>query len=118
LLGGLAYVVICLGALMTALSPTAGGYVAGFLLIVGFDKMFNIYIRSTRQRVIPVQDFGKTVGVITLLNNLSQPLAGLLVALLAAPLGTQSVILLLAGASVLIGALTLWAFRTVEMKPA
>ena len=30
---------------------------------------------STRQRVIPVQDFGKTVGVITLLNNLPQPLA-------------------------------------------
>ncbi|KAI1691789.1 hypothetical protein DdX_21638 [Ditylenchus destructor] len=26
--------------------------------------------------VIPVRDFGKTVGVLTLLNNLSQPVAG------------------------------------------
>jgi len=75
----------------------------GFLLVTGFDKMFNVYIRSTRQRVIPVQDFGKTVGVLTLLNNLSQPLAGLLIALLAAPLGTQTVILLLAGITALIG---------------
>lgn len=111
LLGGLAYIAICAGALITALSPTAWGYVVGFLLIVGFDKMFNIYIRSTRQRVIPTQDFGKTVGVITLLNNLSQPVAGLLVALLAAPLGTQGVILLLAGISMAIGTLVVWLFR-------
>ena len=61
----------------------------GFLLIVGFDKMFNIYMCSIRQRVIPAKDFGKTVGVITLLNNLSQPLAGLLEALLATSAGTQ-----------------------------
>jgi hypothetical protein len=64
------------------------GYVLGFLLIVGFEKMFNVDMRTIRQRVIPPQDFGKTVGVITLLNNVSQPLAGLLVALLASSLGT------------------------------
>ncbi len=75
----------------------------GFLLIVGFDKMFNVYFRTLRQQVIPPQDFGKTVGVITLLNNLSQPLAGLLVAVLAAPVGTQRVILLLALVTSLIG---------------
>lgn len=65
--------------------------------------MFNVYMRSMRQRVIPVQDFGKTVGVITLLNNLAQPLAGLMIAVLAAPLGTQAVILVLTGISALIG---------------
>jgi MFS family permease len=95
-LGGMSCVAITLGALITALSPTSSGYVVGFLLIIGFDKMFNVYMRSIRQRVIPVRDFGKTVGVITLLNNASQPLAGLAVSLLAAPLGTQMVILLLA----------------------
>ncbi len=103
-LGVVSYTMIATGALITAFSPNAWVYVIGFLLIVGFDKMFNVYIRSTRQRAIPPKDFGKTVGVITLLNNLSQPLAGLLIALLAAPLGAQKVILLLAVITGLIGA--------------
>ncbi|SDZ61415.1 MFS transporter [Pseudomonas sp. NFIX28] len=109
-LGGVAYSMIAAGAFISALSPNLAGYVLGFLLIVGFDKMFNIYIRSSRQRVIPPRDFGKTVGVITLLNNLSQPLAGLLVAVLAAPLGTQRVILLLALSTTLLGAAALCWF--------
>ena len=103
-LGGLSYSMIAVGALITAISPNVWAYAVGFLLLTGFDKMFNVYIRSTRQRIIPVQDFGKTVGVLTLLNNLSQPLAGLLIALLAAPLGTQTVILILVGITALIGA--------------
>jgi len=103
ILGGLSYSMIAVGALITAISPNVWAYAFGFLLVTGFDKMFNVYIRSVRQRVIPARDFGKTVGVLTLLNNLSQPLAGLLIALLAAPLGTQTVILLLAGITALIG---------------
>ncbi len=59
-----------------------------------------------------MQDFGKTVGVITLLNNLSQPLAGLLVAVLAAPLGTRGVVLALTAMSTLIGVLVLWWWRS------
>ena len=102
-MGGLSYAMIGVGALITAQSPSVWAYSVGFLLVTGFDKMFNVYLRSTRQRVIPVQDFGKTVGVMTLLNNLSQPLAGLLVAVLAAPLGTQTVILLLVGLTALLG---------------
>lgn len=102
-LGGLSYVLIAVGALITALSPTLWAYTLGFLLVIGFDKMYSVYMRSVRQKVIPVQDFGKTVGVITLLNNLPQPLAGLTVALLASPLGTQTVILLLTAITALIG---------------
>ena len=102
-LGGVSYSMIGVGAVIMAVSPGVWLYAVGFLLVTGFDKMFNVYLRSTRQRVIPVQDFGKTVGVITLLNNLPQPLAGLAVALLAAPLGTQSVILLLTGITALLG---------------
>lgn len=101
-MGGLSYTMIAVGALITAVSPGVWAYAVGFLLVTGFDKMFNVYLRSTRQRVIPVQDFGKTVGVITLLNNLAQPWAGLTIAVLAAPLGMQTVILLLAGITALI----------------
>ncbi|MCI3947642.1 MFS transporter [Pseudomonas syringae] len=109
-LGGVGYSMIAIGAFISALSPNLIGYTVGFLLIVGFDKMFNVYMRTIRQRVIPQQDFGKTVGVITLLNNMSQPLAGLLVALLAAPLGTQQVILILAVLTSLLGAGAMWWF--------
>lgn len=109
-LGGVGYSMIATGAFISALSPNLLGYVLGFLLIVGFDKMFNVYMRTIRQRVIPPQDFGKTVGVITLLNNVSQPLAGLLVALLAAPIGTQNVILILAVLTSLLGAFAMWWF--------
>jgi len=109
-LGGMGYAMIAAGAFISALSPNLIGYGVGFLLIVGFDKMFNVYMRTLRQQVIPTRDFGKTVGVITLLNNLSQPLAGLLVALLGAPLGTQPVILILAVLTALIGVAGLWWF--------
>ncbi|WNZ76790.1 MFS transporter [Pseudomonas sp. P105] len=117
-LGSVSYTLIAAGAFITAFSPTVWGYVVGFLLIVGFDKMFNVYIRSIRQQVIPAKDFGKTVGVITLLNNLSQPLAGLLVALLAAPVGTQQVILLLALATSLIGITVVAFFSKTAGMPA
>ena len=103
LLGGLSYGLITVGALIMAVSPALWVYSLGFLLVIGFDKMYSVYMRSVRQKVIPVQDFGKTVGVITLLNNLPQPLAGLAIAVLAAPLGTQTVNLLLTGITALIG---------------
>lgn len=107
-LGGVAYPMLVIGALISAVSPNLAGYAVGFLLIVGFDKMFNVYMRTIRQRVIPPEDFGKTVGVITLLNNLSQPAAGLLVAVLAAPIGTAGVIAMLAVLAGLIGVMAVW----------
>jgi MFS family permease len=78
-LGIVSFLAIFAGGLLAGASPSVWGYVAGFLLIVGFDKMFSIYIRSVRQAIIPAKDYGKTLGVIIMLNNLTQPLAGLLV---------------------------------------
>jgi MFS family permease len=117
LLGATSYSLIVFGALICATSPTLSGYVGGFLLIVGFDKMFNVYMRSIRQRVIAVKDFGKTVGVITLLNNVSQPLAGLLVALLTAPVGLRGVIVGLVLLACLIGIGVVVVFKTKLAAP-
>jgi hypothetical protein len=78
-LGFVSFVSIFAGGVLAGSSPSVWGYVAGFLLIVGFDKMFSIYIRSVRQAIIPARDYGKTLGVVIMLNNLTQPLAGLLV---------------------------------------
>lgn len=112
LLGRVSYCATTLGALITATGAASEIYVVGFLLVVGFDKMFNVYMRTIRQRVIPVRDFGKTVGVITLLNNLTQPLAGLLVGVLAVSMGLRGVILALAVAAALIGLAVAIATRT------
>ncbi|GLR91944.1 hypothetical protein GCM10007857_86620 [Bradyrhizobium iriomotense] len=86
-LGLVAYALIFLGGLMTGLASDPTVYAFGFVLIIGFDKMFSVFIRSMRQRIIPRQDFGKTTGLVVMLNNLSQPLAGLLITLFASQLG-------------------------------
>ncbi|WP_321822155.1 MULTISPECIES: MFS transporter [unclassified Burkholderia] len=80
-LGIVAFVAIAAGGLAMGMAGSIAMYVAGFLLVIGFDKMFNVYIRSARQAIIPPRDYGKTTGVIVLLNNATQPLAGLLVGL-------------------------------------
>ncbi len=94
-LGLLAFLAICLGGVIAGASASPWGYALGFVLIIGFDKMFNVYIRSARQKIIPAKDYGKTTGVIILLNNLTQPLAGLLVGVFAGRGHTGLLIVLL-----------------------
>lgn len=105
-LGLTAYVLICLGAVLSGLGLHPLVYAAGFLLIAGFDKMFNIYVRTLRKEIIPAEEFGKTTGVIICLNNLTQPLAGLVVALFAAGDDARGVLLALAAVMALLGAVT------------
>ena len=76
-LGSLGFAAMVVGGALMGLGRGIWPYAAGYLLVIGFDKMFNIYLRSSRQRVIPVADYGKTTGVMAMLNNLSQPIAGL-----------------------------------------
>jgi MFS family permease len=106
-MGALAFGLILVGGLVTALSPNPWTYAIGFLLVVGFDKMFNIYIRSSRQKVIPVKDYGKTIGVVVMLNNLTQPLAGLAIGLLDKHVSTGAIILILTCAMALMGVIAI-----------
>jgi MFS family permease len=103
-LGVVSFAAIFAGGMLAGLSPSVWGYVAGFLLIVGFDKMFSIYIRSVRQAIIPAKDYGKTLGVVIMLNNLTQPLAGLLVGLFS---GSGRMSAVIVGISLGMGALGL-----------
>ncbi|MBI2771433.1 MAG: MFS transporter [Burkholderiales bacterium] len=91
----ISFVLIFVGGVATALGGHYGLYAAGFLLVIGFDKMFNIFMRTSRQKIIPVRDYGKTTGVLAMLNNLTQPLAGLLVGIFAGNSQTARVILAL-----------------------
>ena len=89
--------------MIAGVSSAPWGYALGFLLIVGFDKMFNVYIRSARQKIIPPEDYGKTTGVVILLNNMTQPLAGLLVGVFSARAHTGLLIVILSMAMGCIG---------------
>lgn len=82
-MGLVSWLCILLGGVATACSTNPWGYAVGFLLVVGFDKMFSVYIRTRRLHIIPPADLGKTTGLIVLFNNLTQPLAGLVVGLFA-----------------------------------
>ena len=110
-MGGLSYISILGGGLITAFSHGMVVYALGFLLVTGFDKMFSVFIRSRRQKIIPPGDLGKTTGVIVLLNNLSQPLAGLLVGLFAGRAEAGQVILALSLAMGLMGVAVVLASR-------
>lgn len=96
---------VFLGGVITALSPDYWLYMVGFAVVLGFDGMFNIYIRTVRQKLIPAKDYGKTTGVIILFNNMTQPLAGLLVGLTASLEQTGWLILALSGVMLLGGAI-------------
>ena len=110
-LGLVSYTVMLAGGLLTGLAPNFWIYTAGFLLVIGFDKMFNVYIRSLRQKLIPPKDLGKTTGVIVMFNNLSQPLAGMLVGVFAGVMEGRGVILGLAGVMGVIGGVMVWVRR-------
>ena len=91
-MGLVSYGGILLGGVVTALSNWPLGYAMGFLMVIGFDKMFSVYIRTRRLQVIPAADLGKTTGLIVMLNNLTQPAAGLVVGLFAGQANARGVI--------------------------
>ena len=101
---------VLVGGLVTAFGPVLWLYALGFVLVIGFDKMFSVYVRSLRQTIIPPGDYGKTTGVVIMLNNLSQPAAGLAVGLFAAKADPSAVIAALTGVMGLLGAVV-WVTR-------
>lgn len=115
-LGGIGFIAIAIGAAITALADNHIIYFAGFVLIVSFDKMFNIFVRALRVKVIPPDELGKTTGVIILLNNISQPLAGAFIALSATMIAVQSAVLYLNMAAVLLGVCVL-IYSIIKIKP-
>mgnify|MGYP005991493049 CR=1 FL=1 len=82
-MGAVGFIVMVLGAFFTAISQHHLLYLFGFLFIIGFDKMFSIFLRGLRKELIPLENLGKSSGLLVLLNNIAQPIAGLIIALLA-----------------------------------
>lgn len=110
-LGWFSFGCILLGGFATALSKWPIGYVIGYLMVVGFDKMFSVYIRTRRLQVIPAADLGKTTGLIVLLNNLTQPIAGLAVGLFAEQSNASGVIIAMTIAMGILGSISMLLSR-------
>lgn len=117
-LGRASFLMVAGGGLMSGVAESVGLYVLGFVVVVGFDKMFSVFVRSLRQRLIPARDFGKTSGVAVLFNNLSQPLAGLCVAMFAPDVGAPWVIVALSLLAAGVGAGVGFAWMREEGKRA
>jgi|SRR5450830_142453 len=110
-MGLVSYGCILLGGVATAFSNWPLGYAIGFLMVIGFDKMFSVYIRTRRLQVIPAADLGKTTGLIVMLNNLTQPAAGLFVGLFAGQANARGVIVVMTVGMGVLGCLTMFFDR-------
>ncbi|MBP6719303.1 MAG: MFS transporter [Rhodoferax sp.] len=110
LMGSWSFGCVLVGGLIMAFGTSPWQYALGFVTVIGFDKMFSVYVRSLRQTIIPPGDYGKTTGVVIMLNNLSQPAAGLAVGLFSAKSDPSAVIATLTGVMALLGA-AVWVTR-------
>ncbi len=94
-LGMLAYSVICMGAIFIGVSNEYWIYALCYALILASGDVFNVYIRTERALVIPKEHLGKTIGLIVFLNQLTLPIAGIIVSTSATESGTKSLFWLL-----------------------
>src|SRR3990167_2696141 len=93
-IGILSYGLIIAGGIAISLSSHYWIFGIGYLLIISMDGVFNIYIRTERAKIIPKEHLGKTIGLIVLINQLSIPLSGLLVANFSSNFGVKNLYLI------------------------
>jgi MFS family permease len=86
------FVIICLGGLTISQASTFTQFVIGYVLLIGTVGILNVFIRAERIRRIPREHLGKTIGLIVLLNQISLPISGLVVATFARTHGPQTVV--------------------------
>ncbi|MTH98833.1 MFS transporter [Roseibium sp. RKSG952] len=111
-IGLISFSALVLGGLITGLAEQYWVYLAGYCLVLGFDSMFNVYIRTARQKIIPPEDYGKTTGLAILFNNITLPLSGFLVGLVPSVDDTGWLVLGLTAFTALAGLLlALWPSR-------
>jgi MFS family permease len=94
-LGIAAYLAVLCGGLLIGVANDFYLFVLGYALACGSSGLFNVYIRTERVQWIPDQHLGKTVGLIVLLNQLSLPVAGILVAVGTSRVGTKFLFILI-----------------------
>ncbi|CAA9403182.1 MAG: hypothetical protein AVDCRST_MAG66-1676 [uncultured Pseudonocardia sp.] len=114
-LGVFGFAVLCVACLVLAVAPSITIYGVAYVAALAGTALFNIYNRTQRVRVVPSPHLGKVMGPFYLINLLSLPLGGLLVAAFGDLIGPRGLIGGLSVGLVVIGMtllpLTLRSFR-------
>lgn len=92
--GRVSFVMMSVGGLVASLAQHYALFLLGAVLVLAFDGMFSVYIRTRRMEIIARRDYGKAMGLLMVVNNLSKPVSGLLVFALSGWLSVQQVLLL------------------------
>lgn len=109
------FTVLCAALLLVGAAAAFSVYAVGFVAVIAGVAIYNVYNRTQRLKVIPHEHLGKVMGPFYLLNLLSYPIAGVLVATVGTAVGAQRLILGLAIGLCLFGSiflpLTMASFR-------
>ena len=78
-LGRVAFALMFVGGVIGGLAYESWMFIVGVAMVLGFDGLFNVYIRTRRMEIIPRKDYGKVMGLLMIANNLSKPMSGLII---------------------------------------
>ena len=82
-LGTASFCAMILAGLLLALASNFALYLAAYAILMACDGAFNVYIRTLRSRIIPLEHMGKTSGLIGMMNMCSVPMSAAAVTLLS-----------------------------------
>jgi MFS family permease len=82
-LGTISFCAMIFSGILMTFSANYIVYLLGYMLLMAFDGVFSVYLRSVRSQIIPQEHLGKTMGLIGLLNMSSVPASGVAVTFLA-----------------------------------
>ena len=82
IVGTVSGVVASIAIMVASIANSLFIYAISVALFIAMDGVYAVYIRTARAKIVPIESFGVTVGVIVLLSLIPFPLAGLLVALI------------------------------------
>jgi len=114
-LGVTAFIASCIAFFVAGVAPCYLIYALSVSCLMAFGGSFTVFIRSERALLIPKNIFGRTVGVIILLNFLPMPLIGLITAAIGDYIGPVMLIKATAISCFLLSLPLLWPLWS---KPA
>ncbi|MFE3645774.1 MFS transporter [Streptomyces sp. NPDC059169] len=106
-LGVIGFTLLCAALIAAGFAPSFAVYGTAFVAMLIGDAYYNVFNRTQRLKVIPEEHLGKIMGPFYLLNLLSFPIAGLLVAGIGPSVGPQQLVTVLSVLLCLIGAVLL-----------
>ncbi|MGW1866371.1 MFS transporter [Streptomyces mauvecolor] len=107
MLGVIGFTVVCGALLLLGLASSFAVYAVAFVVMLVGDAYFNVFNRTQRVKVIPREHLGKVMGSFFIINDLSFPIGGILIATVVGTAGPQGLVVVLTVLLVVFGAVFL-----------